>query len=116
MCIRDRGDTVVLKSDPYGTLMQMRPDNASVIYNIEKRYKWQDASWMSQRKKPAKKEKPEFVYELHLAGFMRPDAVIETDEDGNETIVKPAGFYNYRELAEKVTDYVTCLLYTSRCV
>ena len=57
--------------------------------------------------KLAKKEKPEFVYELHLAGFMRPDAVIETDEDGNETVVEPAGFYNYRELAEKVTDYVT---------
>lgn len=110
--IKVKGDTVVLKSDPYGTLMQVRPDNASVVYNIEKRYKWQDGTWMSQRKKMAKKEKPEFVYELHLAGFMRPEAVIETDEDGNETIVKPAGFYNYRELAEKVTDYVTDMGYT----
>ena len=110
--IKLKGDTVVLKSDPYGTLMQKRPDNASVIYNIYRKHQWQDEVWMKQRKKDSTKEKPEFIYELHLAGFMRPDAVIETDDEGHETVVQEAGFYNYRELAHKVADYVKDMGYT----
>ncbi len=110
--IKLKGDTVVLKSDPYGTLMQMRPDNASVIYNIHRKHHWQDEAWMSRRKKEMRKEKPEFIYELHLGGFMRPDGITETDEDGNERIVEGPGFYNYRELAHKVADYVKDMGYT----
>lgn len=49
---------------------------------------------------------------IHLAGFMRPDAVIETDDEGHETVVQEAGFYNYRELAYKVADYVKDMGYT----
>ncbi len=59
-----------------------------------------------------RKEKPEFIYELHLGGFMRPDGITETDEDGNERIVEGPGFYNYRELAHKVADYVKEMGYT----
>lgn len=65
--IKLKGDTVVLKSDPYGTLMQKRPDNASVIYNICRKHQWQDEVWMKQRKKDSTKEKPEFIYE-HSSG------------------------------------------------
>ena len=110
--IKHRNGAIVLKSDPYGTYMQMRPDNASVIFNVDKCHKWQDKNWMAKRKKMAGKEKPEFIYEVHLAGFMRPDEVVEKTEDGSEVIVKPAGFYNYRELAKQITKYVLDMGYT----
>ena len=53
-----------------------------------------------------------FVYEMHLGSWRKP-------EDGRE-------FYNYRELAPMIGEYIKemgythvelmpCLLYTSRC-
>lgn len=110
--VKIKGDTVVLKSDPYGTLMQKRPDNASVVYDIQKKHSWEDSAWLSKRKKTAGKEKPEFAYELHLAGFMRPEPLVVTDEAGNEETAPEAGFYNYRELAHKIADYVKDMGYT----
>ncbi|MCQ2506280.1 MAG: 1,4-alpha-glucan branching protein GlgB, partial [Lachnospiraceae bacterium] len=44
-------------------------------------------------------ERPISVYEVHLGSFMRP-----SDADGD--------FYNYREIAEKLADYVKKLGYT----
>lgn len=110
--IKLKSNTIVLKSDPYGTRMQMRPDNASIICDIDKCHKWKDKEWMNRRKKEAGKEKPEFIYELHLAGFMRSEPVYETDAEGKEVLVKPAGFLNYRDLAKKITDYVLDMGYT----
>lgn len=110
--IRLKDYSIIYKSDPYGTHMEMRPNNASIVYDIQKCHKWQDKEWMSKRKKNAKKEMPQFIYELHLGGFMRPEPVVEEDIYGNPVILKPAGFYNYRELAEKVTDYVLDMGYT----
>ncbi len=108
---RNTNGGIVLKSDPYGTSMQLRPDNASVVCGIDG-FDWTDKEWLKTRKKTAKKEKPEFIYEMHLGGFMRPEEVVEMDEAGNEVITSGASFYTYRELAPKVADYVTNMGYT----
>ena len=110
--VRLKDYSIVYKSDPYGTMMEMRPNNASVVYDISKCYKWQDKEWMKNRKKMIHKEQPQFIYEVHLGGFMRPDPVVEKDSQGHPVIVKPAGFYNYRELAKRITDYVKDMGYT----
>lgn len=92
-------DTVVLKSDPYGTYSELRPNTASIIYDIHK-FKWHDKKWLKKRDKNTDIDTPMNIYEVHLGGFKRPDA-----GDGRL-------FYNYRELAEMITDYVKDMGYT----
>ena len=40
--IRLKDYSIIYKSDPYGTHMEMRPNNASIVYDIQKCHKWQD--------------------------------------------------------------------------
>lgn len=97
--VKIKGDTIVLKTDPYGYYTELRPANASIVYDIGK-YKWHDKSWMKARKKDRSVSKPMNIYELHLGGFRKPD-----EEDGRY-------FYNYRELAPMIADYVKDMGYT----
>lgn len=92
-------NAVVLKADPYGTYSELRPDTASIVYDISK-YKWNDSQWLKARNKRISEEEPMSIYEVHLGGFLRP-------EEDDEKI-----FYNYRELAVKITEYVQKMGYT----
>ena len=92
-------NAVVLKADPYGTYSELRPDTASIVYDISK-YKWNDSQWLKARSKRISEEEPMSIYEVHLGGFLRP-------EEDDEKI-----FYNYRELAVKITEYVQKMGYT----
>ena len=95
--IKLRDGLTYLKSDPYGNAMQLRPDTASVVTNL-KSYHWNDCEWMSRRKTYQDKDQPLYIYEVHLGSFQKPD-------DGRE-------FYNYRELAPLLADYVKKMGYT----
>ncbi|MBB5263610.1 1,4-alpha-glucan branching enzyme [Catenibacillus scindens] len=97
--VKIKGDTVVLKSDPYGYFTEVRPDTASIVYDINK-YTWNDSAWMKQRDKTDTRSQPMLIYELHLGGFKKPD-----EEDGRY-------FYNYRELAPMIASYVKEMGYT----
>lgn len=92
-------NAVVLKADPYGTYSELRPDTASIVYDISK-YKWNDGQWLKARSKRISEEEPMSIYEVHLGGFLRP-------EENDEKI-----FCNYRELAVKITEYVQKMGYT----
>ena len=76
---------------------ELRPSNASVVYDI-KNYRWNDDEWMAKRDADKDKKKPVSIYEMHVGSFKTPD-------DGRE-------FYNYRELAPLVIDYVRKMQYT----
>ncbi len=91
----------IYKSDPYATTCELRPGTASVIYNIDK-YKWKDAEWLKKREKTADNyyEQPMAIYEVHLGSWMR--------HPGRED----DGFYTYRELADKLAEYVVDMGYT----
>ncbi len=93
--IRMKGGAVVLKADPYGFSSEVRPDNASIIYDPSV-YTWKDEKWINQRDK--NKDKPMSIYEVHAGSFMTP-------KEGGE-------FYNYRELAPKLIEYVKKMNYT----
>ncbi len=97
--IKVKGGGIILKADPYGTYSEVRPDTASIVYDISK-YKWNDKDWMKQRKGCRTKEEPMLIYELHLGGFKKPD-----EADGRY-------FYNYRELAPMIADYIKDMGYT----
>ena len=92
-----KGDVIKFKADPYAFGAEVRPASASVVRNI-KNYKWTDDKWLKNRKEIQGKDKPLSIYEVHLGSFMKPD-------DGRE-------FYNYRELAPLIADYVLKMGYT----
>jgi len=95
--VKTQYDTVLLKADPQAFYSEMRPKTASVVWNIDK-HAWQDGAWMAQRAQSNLLEGPMSIYEVHLASWMRVP-------EGN-------GYLSYRDLAEKLCDYVKQERYT----
>ena len=93
--LKYKGGMIGLKADPYAFYSELRPNNASIVYDIDK-YVWTDSDYLENR--DLNKDKPMSIYELHLGSFMKPD-------DGRE-------FYNYRELAPLIIKYVKEMGYT----
>lgn len=84
------------KSDPYGYSAEVRPSNASIVYDIN-RYEWGDSDWMEARATGNALAKPMSIYEVHLGSWRR-------DEHGN--------WLTYRELAHALVDYCNHMGYT----
>ncbi len=88
--IEGANGAVVDHCDPYGFGMELRPDNASIIRNLDE-YKFTDAAWM--KKRTTAKDKPLNIYEVHLGSFMA-----NPDEEH--------GWYNYKDLAPLLIDHM----------
>ncbi len=95
--IKAKGGLTFLKSDPYASYSQKRPENASVVYDLNG-FQWNDDAWMEQRKKWDLHKNPMSILEVHLGSFAKP-------EDGRD-------FFTYRELAQKIVPYVKEMGYT----
>ena len=88
------------KADPYANYAELRPGNASRITDIDT-FKWTDEKWMEQRKECKDVHaQPMAIYEVHPGSWMR--------HPGRED----EGFYTYRELAERLAEYVKDMGYT----
>ena len=94
--VRGKSGVVIMKTDPYGNSTELRPSNASKIVDLS--YDWQDDAWMNKRDSEDLSKKPMSIYEVHLGSWKRP-------EDGRE-------FYNYREIASKLAEYMLEMGYT----
>jgi 1,4-alpha-glucan branching enzyme len=90
--IKGRHDYLVQKADPYGFAFELRPQTASVVWDITK-YKWNDQEWVEKRKKKSFLEEPISVYEVHLGSWRR------VPEEGNRWLT-------YKELANNLVPYV----------
>jgi 1,4-alpha-glucan branching enzyme len=84
-----------LKSDPYAFFSELRPNTASIVYDLEK-YKWNDKKWQSRRKNENINQMPMNIYEVHLGSWKRK-------WNGD--------FLSYEELYEMI-DYVKDMGYT----
>lgn len=91
----------VLKADPFAFQAELRPNTASVVTDISD-FKWTDDKWMKKRKKFDDRKSPMFVYEVHPGSWMKHPATEENKD----------GYYNYRDLAVKLTEYVKDMGYT----
>lgn len=100
--IRKKNGELILKADPYAVVSQMRPETASVTYDIEN-YAWKDAAWIKARAKKNVVKEPISIYELHLGSWKKP--VVEGVDPGE-------CFYTYKEVAPMVADYVKSMGYT----
>ena len=63
--IKNHRGEPMLKSDPYGNYSELRPDNASIVWDLEQ-FTWSDEVWMKNRELESAKDKPLSIYELHL--------------------------------------------------
>jgi 1,4-alpha-glucan branching enzyme len=88
----------VLKADPYGFQMQLRPDNASIVADLSG-YEWRDGEWMEKRAAWNPQRAPIAIYEVHPGSWRR------------SWHRKPA-FLTWDELADQLIPYVVDLGYT----
>lgn len=87
------------KADPFANYAEMRPGNASKTYDITK-FKWTDGTWMTNRNGKDYNKEPVAIYECHIGSWMKhPDGTKE-------------GFYNYREFADRIVEYLKEMKYT----
>ena len=84
----------ILKSDPYAFYSELRPQTASVV-NGKPKFHWVDKKWLNNRK--IGYAKPINIYEVHLGSWKKK-------EDGT--------YYNYREIAELLVEYMLEMNYT----
>ena len=87
------------KADPFANYAEMRPGNASRITNL-KGFAWEDEKWEENRDKLNVFEQPIAIYECHIGSWMK-------HPDGTED-----GFYNYREFADRLVEYLKEMRYT----
>lgn len=59
---------VEMKADPYAFYSEMRPNTASIVYDIPK-FKWADKRWLNKRTTGL--NKPINIYEVHLGSWKR---------------------------------------------
>lgn len=69
--IRAHDGGLLLKSDPYGTRMLLRPGNCSVVHALGG-FRWDDAAWLERRRHRNVYCEPMWVYEVHLGSWRRP--------------------------------------------
>ncbi len=96
--IKTSGNEIYTKSDPYAFYSELRPNTASIVYSLDG-YRWDDASWMSERDNSNIFEKPVSIYEVHMGSWAR---IPEEDHR----------FLTYRELADRLVKYVKEMGYT----
>jgi len=96
--IKSRAGYWGLKSDPYGFAAEKRPDNASVVVDIDK-HQWNDAAWLTQRASQDWLHSPMSIYEVHLGSWRR------RHDEGNRWLT-------YRELADELIPYIKGMGYT----
>jgi 1,4-alpha-glucan branching enzyme len=87
---------MVTKADPVGFFSELRPKNASIVWDINK-YEWQDQGWMKRRAKKQAENAPISIYEVHLGSWRR--------KNGWEWLT-------YEDLARDLVPYVKYMGYT----
>lgn len=92
------GETL-FKTDPYASYSEIRPQNASVVYDSES-YEWKDTAWMKKRRSITRNDRrrmPMAIYECHIGSWKR-------NADGS--------FYSYVQLADELCSYLKDMNYT----
>ncbi|MFY9715172.1 MAG: alpha-amylase family glycosyl hydrolase, partial [Candidatus Rhabdochlamydia sp.] len=79
---------VLIKADPYANYCELRPANASIVFDID-RYEWHDQVWQEKQLKRNKDSYPLNIYEVHLGSWKK--------REGN--------YLNYKEIAFDLAQY-----------
>ena len=91
---------MAVKSDPFAFAAEMRPNTASVVWDLD-RYQWRDQHWMRERRARQSLDAPMAIYEAHLGSWKR----IPDEKLGPR-------WMTYRELADELVPYAKQMGYT----
>lgn len=94
-CVTGADGVKRLKSDPYASHFETRPNTASKIY--ESSYVWNDDAWQKSKNDKVIYKSPMNVYEVHLGSWKKYEA---------ET------FPNYSNFADEIIPYLQKMSYT----
>lgn len=97
--IRTPDGRKLYKSDPFANYAEFRPGNASKTTDLSQ-FAWSDEEWMKTRDEKDYNKEPLAIYECHIGSWMKHP---------NGT---PDGFYNYREFADRIVEYLKKMKYT----
>ena len=100
-CVICNDGRMTMKADPFAIHSEIRPATASVVERLEG-YEWKDHTWMENRKQEKAEQKPMFIYEVHPGSWKK-----HPYSEAN-----PQGFYNYKQIAHDLADYVLEMGYT----
>ncbi|MCC8067559.1 MAG: 1,4-alpha-glucan branching protein GlgB [Clostridiales bacterium] len=88
------------KADPFANYAEYRPGTASRVADL-RGIKWSDSLWQEKKKDFDQDKSPVAIYEVHPGSWKRhPHGEDES------------GYYNYREFAHSLVDYVKDMGYT----
>lgn len=96
--IKTQDDRILTKSDPLATYAEVRPNTASIVYDLN-HYQWNDDEWMKYRENSNTYDRPMSIYEVHLGSWRRKG------DNGSE-------FLTYREFADRLVPYVSNMGFT----
>ena len=88
--IYEKSGSCVDHCDPYGFGMELRPNSASIVRDMNS-YQFHDSAWMLSRSEC--KNRPLNIYELHFGSFRKPS---ERADD----------WYTYEEMADILIPYL----------
>lgn len=114
-CILGADNIVRYKSDPYAFTSQIRPDSASIVFDIDREYPWTDYKWMDKRRDIDWIHSPVNIYELHLGSWRRgniPGIDYENDYSQADKRKSEEPMLNYREIALELAEYCKDMNYT----
>ncbi|RYG45102.1 MAG: 1,4-alpha-glucan branching protein GlgB [Chitinophagaceae bacterium] len=95
--IKDFNGIEIEKGDPYATRWEHPPRTASIVWDME--YKWKDKTWIKKRAKLNALNKPMSVYELHLGSWQRDPS-------------EPKRILTYKEIAASLVPYILDMGFT----
>lgn len=87
---------ILMKADPYGFHMEVRPNTATVYYEF-KNFKWSDKRWFNKRDSTDIYNSPINIYELHLDSWKK-----KGEEES----------YTFLEIGQTLIPYVKEMGYT----
>lgn len=80
----------ILKSDPFAFYAEVKPNTASIVYDLAD-YEWNDQKWQKKKRQKEIYNRPMYIYELNICSWKKK-------EDGS--------VYTYLELADILIPYV----------
>ncbi|MAZ66288.1 MAG: 1,4-alpha-glucan branching enzyme [Kangiellaceae bacterium] len=96
--IQTQHSGTILKADPYGFQMEVRPATGTIVADINN-YEWNDQEWIEKRASVDPLTQPINIYEVHPGSWKR------IPEEGNR-------FQTYQEMADELIPYVKEMGYT----
>lgn len=86
---------IIWKSDPFAFFSEYNGEKASIVYQ-DKNFKWEDSSFINNRKINQSYDSPISIYEVNLASWRKYGE----------------GYYSYEALSDQLVNYVKDLGYT----